>query len=270
VFEYACPGTPQRSAVEAAPSPEIVMVRRGAYIREDAAGEAFLDSSVIGFFEAGRPYTIRHLAARPDTTTVLAIKDIALLREALGVSYDDTVAFGRSVVRAPPVALLLHRQLNAAVRSGDRSLCEEIAVELILFAASLSLDIVIAGDGVAAEQKARALAIADLISQRFRTPLTLQSIADNTGLSVFQVARAFREHFGASVRQHILTLRLDAALEALLDTNASVTAIAHDVGFASHSHLTALTTRVLGLPPTALRRDPAAAREQLKRRSVKP
>ena len=41
---------------------------------------------------------------------------------------------------------------------------------------------------------------------------------------------------------------------ALLETDAPVTRIALDSGFASHSHLTASCTRSMGLSPSEIRR----------------
>jgi AraC family transcriptional regulator len=48
--------------------------------------------------------------------------------------------------------------------------------------------------------------------------------------------------------------RLAHSLDAVLDSDDDVTAIAFDAGFASHSHFTARFRGFFGVTPTALRR----------------
>lgn len=254
VAEYVCGGEPPVTEVEAARFPEIVMVRAGAFVRCDAAGMAFLDPTVIGFFEAHRPYTIRHPEPRPDVSTVIAIRDIDALAEALGTAMPSPDVFRRSVVRATVETRLLHRRLLKACRTpGYEALAEELAVTLILDAAAASHDLVITEDGDLPPHKRQALAIANYINRRYRGPVALRDIGAAIGLSPFQVCRIFRAHMGATVRQHVMALRVDAATAALLETGASITEIALESGFSSHSHLTATMKRLLGATPNEVR-----------------
>jgi AraC-like DNA-binding protein len=270
VAEYDCPGTPAQTAVESAPYPQVVMVCVGAYVRRDVAGSVLLDRATIGFFEAGRPYTILHPAPRPDLTTVIVIKDRQALAEALGLTpAEDGPCFQRSAVRAPPEALVLHRALHRACsRAAPEAVeIEEIAAALILVACEANHDVVSPAD-TSAQQKCKALAIAEYIYAHFREPIALRDIGAAVSLSPFQICRVFRVEMRTTVHQRIMALRLDAAVEALLNTDAPITEIALDLGFSSHSHLTATMTRVMGVSPSAVRAGVTGARKILEAKGL--
>jgi AraC family transcriptional regulator len=69
------------------------------------------------------------------------------------------------------------------------------------------------------------------------------------------LAREFRRAFGASVGEYVRRLRIDYACRELAATGRSVTEIAFDAGFSSHSHFTAAFRRVTGTTPTRYRFD---------------
>ncbi len=249
VAEYQCCGEPAITDEETSPFPEIVMVRAGAFVRCDAAGSAYLDPTTIGFFEAQRPYTIRHLRPEPDVSTIIAIRDPAALADELGITTDQI--FGRSAVRASPAARLAHRRLlNACHAQGAEALAEELAVELILNAAAASHDLALAD---ATNRTEQAIAIVDFVNRNFREPILLRDIGQAIGLSQFQICRVFRAHMGVSVREYLTGLRVDAAVAALLETDAPITDIALDVCFSSHSHLSTTMRRLHGVTPRQIR-----------------
>jgi AraC-like DNA-binding protein len=64
----------------------------------------------------------------------------------------------------------------------------------------------------------------------------------------------FRRLTGLSVHAYRIELRHRLALEPLAAESVSVSRVAADLGFASHSHLTATLRMRLGLTPTRLRR----------------
>jgi AraC-like DNA-binding protein len=64
----------------------------------------------------------------------------------------------------------------------------------------------------------------------------------------------FRRLTGLSVHAYRIELRQRLALEPLAAESVSVSRVAADLGFASHSHLTATLRMRLGLTPTRLRR----------------
>jgi AraC-like DNA-binding protein len=82
---------------------------------------------------------------------------------------------------------------------------------------------------------------------------TLGDLAGLACLSPCHLAHVFRAEVGAPVYQYVLRSRLARALEAVLESDAGLTAIALENGFTSHSHFTARFRALFGLTPAALR-----------------
>lgn len=261
IEEFRCPGRPELSSVERAPHPEIVLPRVGSYLRTDEAGEVFLDRTVLGFFEAGRSYSIRHFRPTPDLTTVISITDRSSLHDALGLKLPGGRAFARAAMQRPPDVVLLHRRLLRAIGAGPdgRLAAEEFGAHLILRVLSLNIE--------ALEERTRAPAksssndaygyvhaVMQYLAGTYRMRVSLSDIAEAVGLSSFHLCRVFHAIAGKTIHQYLLSLRLEAAAVELLQSRASITEIAHGVGFASHAHFTALFTRTFGAPPRTLRK----------------
>ncbi len=84
--------------------------------------------------------------------------------------------------------------------------------------------------------------------------ITLDGLAAEAGVHPMHLTRAFRAHFGCSVGDYALRLRLDRAREMLVRTDLAIAAVAHETGFSDQSHLTRRMKRALGVTPHALRR----------------
>ncbi|APV49103.1 hypothetical protein BWI17_05065 [Betaproteobacteria bacterium GR16-43] len=73
-------------------------------------------------------------------------------------------------------------------------------------------------------------------------------------MSPYHLAHVFRREVGTSVYAYVLRLRLAQALTAVIDSDADITTIALDAGFASHSHFTRHFRTFFGTPPAELRK----------------
>jgi len=103
--------------------------------------------------------------------------------------------------------------------------------------------------------------LSDLIRQEIGAKLSLSRLAQEVGLSPQHFARLFKATYGTTPHQYVQTLRIDAAVEALRrDPAVSIAQVALACGFASHSHMTELMRRRLGVRPSALRRGRPVAR----------
>ncbi|MCC7071657.1 MAG: helix-turn-helix transcriptional regulator [Deltaproteobacteria bacterium] len=260
VGTFSCPGVPRRTEVEAAPNPEIVLARRGAYVREDEAGAVYIDRTVAAFFEAARPYRIVHPRPRPDVTTVLSLKEPEAVCASLEVRVRAGRCFARSAVRASPALHLRHRELLRALSDHDRCCLpvEEAAVRLASCAVALNHDV---EAELSAPQATRttdavdvAFAVAELLNARFRGEVSLADLAAPTGYSVFHLCRMFQARMRTSIHKYLTLVRLEHALEALADTDAPVAQVALEHGFSSQSHFTTAFTRWTGESPAAARR----------------
>lgn len=80
----------------------------------------------------------------------------------------------------------------------------------------------------------------------------LQELGRKLGQSPFHLARIFRQETGYSLHEYRQQLRLRMGLERLHDSAGSLTALALDLGFVSHSHFTTAFRREFGMPPSAV------------------
>jgi AraC-like DNA-binding protein len=261
VAEFRCPAKVRVSNLERTDFPEIVIPRMGSYLRSDDNGEVLLNRTTLAFFEANKPYQIRHFRSSPDVTTVIAITDAKSLHTALGVQLPLGRAFARSAVRMPAGIMLAHRaMLKELARGVDGSLAaEEIATGIVLKSLSANIENQHeltrpkkASQGLS-DQFAYAEQVIEMLSTLYSSRVTLDEIAKAIGLSTFHLCRVFQAATKHTIHQHLLSVRLEAAAAELLDGRKSVTEVAHGVGFSSHSHLTALFKKRFGVPPSHLR-----------------
>ena len=92
-----------------------------------------------------------------------------------------------------------------------------------------------------------------VLSARYAEHLTLEELGRAVNVSPFHLARAFRRHTGYTLHEYRTHLRLRAVVERLDLGSDDLAVIAREVGFSSHSHLTATFRRTFGVPPSALR-----------------
>jgi AraC-like DNA-binding protein len=94
---------------------------------------------------------------------------------------------------------------------------------------------------------------------------TLKSLSRLAGRSPFHLCRAFSQVTGGPLHAWLLRLRLQLSLERVAAAR-DLTAVALDLGFASHSHFGAAFRRAFGLTPSEWRRR-ARARDLLRLRA---
>jgi AraC family transcriptional regulator len=84
--------------------------------------------------------------------------------------------------------------------------------------------------------------------------LSLQVLAKESGYSRVHFVRMFRAATGYTPHNYLLKLRLDRARELLASPTLSLTDIALECGFSSHSHLSRVFRQALGATPSEYRR----------------
>jgi AraC family transcriptional regulator len=88
----------------------------------------------------------------------------------------------------------------------------------------------------------------------FSCDLSLQALANESGYSRVHFIRMFRAATGYSPHNYLLNLRLERARELLRNPSLSLIDIALDCGFSSHSHMSRLFHKSVGVTPSAYRR----------------
>lgn len=104
-----------------------------------------------------------------------------------------------------------------------------------------------------AHGNSRIHAVQDAIATQLRDPLTLETLADDAGLSARHLTRLFQAETGISIKQFQIALRLDRARKLMAGSRWSLETIAAECGFGSVQALRANWNRHEDQPPSTLR-----------------
>ncbi|MCC6723732.1 MAG: helix-turn-helix domain-containing protein [Saprospiraceae bacterium] len=92
------------------------------------------------------------------------------------------------------------------------------------------------------------------IDTNFKSPLTIEEIARESGLSEYHFHRLFKSSYGISPYQYLLNLRLNFSLESIKKSAASLTDIAYEAGFADIYSFSKAFKKHFGQPPSVIAR----------------
>ena len=110
--------------------------------------------------------------------------------------------------------------------------------------------------GVNAAPLARHLLSArDLVDSRYADPLDLEALARAAHVSPRHFSRSFRQTFGETPHQYLLTRRIERARHLLRTTDMQVGEVCLAVGFNSVGSFTTTFRRHVGVSPTEYRRE---------------
>lgn len=94
----------------------------------------------------------------------------------------------------------------------------------------------------------------DYIHAHLQSGLSISELAGIANLSQSHFLRAFRKTVGQSPHRYVLECRLHLAEQMIVTTTKSLSEIARQVGFSSHSHLATSMRRYRNVTPSELRR----------------
>jgi AraC-like DNA-binding protein len=97
-----------------------------------------------------------------------------------------------------------------------------------------------------------------LIHREPARPWTVASLARELAMSRSTFAARFTELVGEPVMHYVARWRMQVALGSLRDENATVAELANRLGYRSEAAFARAFKRVIGIPPGAVRRQPAA------------
>jgi AraC-like DNA-binding protein len=240
----------------------VVFPRVGVWIRHAGSRAFVADPHVITIYNRGQEYTRDALDADGDRcdwygVTAATAREIAAAYEPR--AGDSSRPFRHPCGPCPPGLYLRQRTLFHRLERGsmDDVEAEESIIAVIADAIGAAYGArgrwPAPGESLDVQLDVVERARAD-ISAHARKRTTLSATAQRLGVSPFYLCRVFRRLTGMSVHAYRIELRQRLALEALAAESVSVSRIAADLGFASHSHLTATLRLRLGLTPTRLRR----------------
>lgn len=92
------------------------------------------------------------------------------------------------------------------------------------------------------------------IDENLRDDLTVTAIAEHLNISVYYLSHLFKSITGTTVTEYRNELRLTKAKLMLIQTDASISQIAQETGFASASYFTEIFSKSEKIPPTEYRK----------------
>ena len=96
--------------------------------------------------------------------------------------------------------------------------------------------------------------LALLMQEQYTTAITSREISDRLGMSPDYASRLFRRETGMTPRQYLNRYRVLQGQKLLLNTDASITKIATDVGFSDAAYFSRVFRKEVGLSPQVFRK----------------
>ena len=93
----------------------------------------------------------------------------------------------------------------------------------------------------------------ELISHNYAEPVTIDKLANESGVSKFHFVRLFQQTTGTTPYRHLLDTRLDAAKRLLLTTDLSIGEVARKSGFRRPNHFATQFTNRFSIRPRDFR-----------------
>jgi len=106
---------------------------------------------------------------------------------------------------------------------------------------------------------ARLRRVRDRIDREYAQPLDVEALARGINVSAGHLSREFRRAYGESPYAYLMTRRIERAMALLRRGDLSVTEVCFAVGCSSLGSFSTRFTELVGMPPSAYRRDAAEA-----------
>ena len=104
---------------------------------------------------------------------------------------------------------------------------------------------------------ARLRQVRDRIDREYAQPLDVEALSRDAHMSAGHLSREFRQAYGESPYSYLMTRRIERAMALLRRGDLSVTEICFAVGCSSLGTFSTRFTELVGMPPSAYRRQAA-------------
>ena len=278
IYDVCCrPECREHGPEEHSSGHHVVFPRSGVFLKRVAGREFVADPNHVLFFIRAEPYRVAHPVEGGDDCTVfefrpeLLLEVITAYRPKLEERPERPFEFTHALSNNR--AFCFQHRVRQRLLSGfaDALTVDELALDLL--AAVIGETYLPRGVRPVRRRPATLQAHREqaertrlFLCDHFREDLGLQDIARAVHSSTFHLARVFRRETGLAIHQYRNRLRLRAALERLVEQETDLTALALDLGFASHGHFSDAFRRAFGVAPSECRRRarPAWLREMSK------
>jgi AraC-like DNA-binding protein len=225
---------------------QLVVPYLGVFIYSAGGRSWLLDPNRVLFVKPGREFRDSHpLPDRGHAGIIVNISD-TLLDELLAGRPERKSAFAEGARPGSPALLLLvHRLLNDPLREANALRQDELTIDLMQ--ESFSAPGGLPGPRSSAVDRAK-----QLLHARPCEPLSLAEVAAEAGVTAIYLTSEFKRSEGVPLYRYQMQLRMAQALLQLPHTQ-SITQLALDLGFSSHSHFTAVFRSHFGFTPSSYR-----------------
>lgn len=241
--ESACPGLHTGINEKQYLCPAIGVVAEGYFTYRVGAGETFVSPGAVIFGNLGEEFAFRHLDARGNRRTVLALSHAAIVE----VANDCGMADARFPLAVVPSSRAATRFLDIGHLASVRHSNDERALSIV--AAGLRLTKSAPLPAISQSDVKRVLQVARYVEEFHWRPCDLVELAALADLSRYHFIRVFKNATGASPRQYVINTRLRAVAAKLRHSRAPITRIALEVGFNDISHFNHTFRRQFGVSP---------------------
>jgi AraC-like DNA-binding protein len=105
--------------------------------------------------------------------------------------------------------------------------------------------------------------VRDRMDREYAQPLDVEALARGVHMSAGHLSRQFRLAYGESPYSYLMTRRIERAMALLRRGDLSVTEVCFEVGCASLGTFSTRFTELVGVSPSAYRRDAAGASAEM-------
>lgn len=269
VRDYHCRiGQCGPAAEEQPDSDQIVLMRQGTFRQHFGRRSVTADVNQAVFFARQSSYRISHPADCGDrgTTFTVAPRVLKDIMRVLDPAVDERSGRLFPFVTGPCETGIFwrHRELVQRLERVPAEQLEPLWADVT--ALQLVADVLEAAyarhglsrkttrDDTAADHAERVEAAKAYLAAHLSERITLDDLARAVYTSPFHLARIFQQHTQIPIHRYLTRLRLRASLEHLAEGARDLTALALELGFASHSHFTGAFRREFGCAPSTVRR----------------
>ncbi|HEY1488951.1 MAG TPA: AraC family transcriptional regulator [Micromonosporaceae bacterium] len=255
--EFACPPSAEAWDVDVRQECVHVIAFPGTpvWIRFAGAEPILADRGQVMLHRAGQVYQRSSVAGRGDYCRFIHLTD-ATARE-ITAEFDpasasaSTFRFSARHTGIPAGTYAAFRTAtSAALADGDPVRLAEACYH----AARIVAGTAVGAPVIRTAQRDLVEAAKCMIGSDLGREWALADIAGALHVSPYHLTRAFRRTTGIPLHRYLTDARLRAALDLLLDDEATVTSVAYRFGFASHAHFSTSFRGLFGMTPTAARR----------------
>lgn len=225
---------------------QLALPYRGMFEWSAGAGPTLIDSNQFLLVAGGREFHEQQPIPRVGHSSIIFTPDPEIIDELLAERNSEMPAMDVALSTKLPLRRLLQRWLGISRGDGPTPLERD---ELCIAA----LRTVLGGEhrvrrgASALVNRAKEIIIANTLE-----PLSLREIADQLGTSPIYLTQAFARIEGVPLYRYQLNLRLAKAMVELPKTD-SITELALDLGFSSHSHFTSAFRAFTNQSPSTFR-----------------